>query len=131
MYAALGMPIKKPSGDGDFAGPNWGTHLTLTTCLGGCLGVTRAQLKRLLGAWRFALSFRRECLSILDVSFVGAQSLPSRKLCKPSGALLDELVLVSVLAPPVFGFPALASSQQALRLRRLGLSCGRVSSPVD
>ena len=56
------------------------------------------QLKRLLGAWGFALSFRRECLSFLDVSFVGAQSLPSCKPCQPSGLLLDELVLVSVLA---------------------------------
>ena len=74
--------------------------LALTTCLGACLGVNRAQLKSLLGAWVCTLSFRRECPSFLDVSFVGAQSLPSRKPCKPSGALLDELVLVSVLAPP-------------------------------
>ena len=68
MYAALGMPIKKPAGDGDFEGPLWGAHLdgqrgklgfpmcrratlALTTCLGACLGVNRAQLKRLLGAW--------------------------------------------------------------------------------
>ena len=55
-------------------------------------------MKRLLGAWGFTLSFRRECLSFLDVSFV-AECLPSRKPCKLSGALLDELVLVSVLAP--------------------------------
>ena len=39
-----------------------------------------------------------ECLSLLDSSFVAAESLPSRKLCTLSGALLDELVLVSVLA---------------------------------
>ena len=37
-------------------------------------------------------------LSFLNVSFVGEQSLPSHKPCKPFGALLDELVLVSVLA---------------------------------
>ena len=138
MYAALGMPIKKPPGDDDFVGPLWGADLdgqrgelgfpmcrratlALTTCLGACLGVDRAQLKRLLGARGFTLSFRRECLSFLDVSFVAAESLSSRKPCKFSGALLDELALVSVLAslysanlrsPP-------ASSQRALRLRRL------------
>ena len=82
MYAALGMPIKKPSGDGNIVGPIWWAHLdgqrrtlgfpmcrratlAVTTCIGACLGVTRAQLKRLLGAWGFALSFRRECLSFL------------------------------------------------------------------
>ena len=27
MYAALGMSIKKPPGDGDFEGPSWGVHL--------------------------------------------------------------------------------------------------------
>ena len=27
MYAALGMSIKKPPGDGDFEGPVWGVHL--------------------------------------------------------------------------------------------------------
>ena len=73
--------------------------LALTTCLGACLGVNRAQLKRLLGAWGFTLSFRRECLSLIDVRFVAAERFFSRKLCKLSGALLDELVLASVLAP--------------------------------
>ena len=68
--------------------------LALNTCFGACLGVNRAKLKRLLGA-----SFRRECLSFLDVSFVGAESLPSRKPCKLSSTLLNELVLLSVLAP--------------------------------
>ena len=27
MYAVLGMPIRKPAGDGEFAGPIWGAHL--------------------------------------------------------------------------------------------------------
>ena len=73
--------------------------LALTTCLGACLGVNRPQLKRLFGAWGVTVSFRRERFSFLDVNFVVAQSLPSRKPCKLSGPLLDELVLVSVLAP--------------------------------
>ena len=114
MYAALGMPIKKQAGDGEFAGPIWGAQLdgqrgkltfpvcrpaTLPTCLGAFLVVNSAQLKRLIGAWGFSLSFRRECFSFLDISFVAAESLPSRKPCKLSGPLLDELILVSVLAP--------------------------------
>ena len=73
--------------------------LALTTCLGACLGVNRRQLKRLFGAWGVTLSFRRERFSFLDFNFVAAESLPSRKPCKLSGPLLDELVLVSVLAP--------------------------------
>ena len=73
--------------------------LALTTCLGACLGVNRPQLKRLFGAWGVTLSFRRERFSFLDFNFVAAESLPSRKPCKLSGPLLDELVLVSVLAP--------------------------------
>ena len=100
-YAALEFPIKKPAGDGDFGGPFWSAHLNatlaLTTYLGACLGVNRAQLKEAPRGLDFTLSFRRECLSF--VSFVGAQSLLCRKPCKSSGALLDELVLVSVLAP--------------------------------
>ena len=72
--------------------------LALTTCLGACLGVNRARPKRLLGAWAITLSFRRECLSLIDVSFVAAESFLSRKLCKLSRALLDELVLVCACA---------------------------------
>ena len=58
MYAALGMPIKKPAEDGNFEGPLLGRSprwpawklgfpmckqatLALTTCLGACLGVNR------------------------------------------------------------------------------------------
>ena len=63
-----------------------------TVALTACLPVDRALLKRLLGAWGFTLSFRRECFSFLNVSFVAAECLPSRKL-------LDQLVLVSVLPP--------------------------------
>ena len=98
MHTTLGMPIKKPPGDGDFEGP-FGASTALTTCLGACLGVNRPQLKRLFGAWGVTVSFRRERFSFLDVNFVAAQSLPSRKPCKLSGPLLNELVLVSVLEP--------------------------------
>ena len=36
--------------------------LALSTCLGALMGVSRVQPKRLLGAWGFALAFRRRCL---------------------------------------------------------------------
>ena len=65
MYAALGMPVKKPAGTVSSRALR-GAHLdgqrgklgfpmcrratlALTTCLGACLGVNRAQLKRLPG----------------------------------------------------------------------------------
>ena len=85
-------------------GPIWGVHLDgqrgtlgFPMCRraifgshhlhGAWLSVTREQEKRLLGAW-----------GVGPLVLTG-ESLGSRKPCKPSGALLDELVLVSVLAP--------------------------------
>ena len=69
----------------------------LPRSLSGCQQSAAKEAPRGLGV--SPLSFRRECLSFIDVSFVAAESFLSRKLCKLSRALLDELVLVSVLAP--------------------------------
>ena len=62
--------------------------LALTTCLGARLVVTTAQLKRVLDAWATGVSLlpRRQLR--------WRRKPPSRKPCKLSGAVLNELVLV-------------------------------------
>ena len=45
--------------------------------------------RRLLGLWVYALSFRREALSVLDVAFVVAEYFPPRRRCAIEGAVLD------------------------------------------
>ena len=59
-------------------------YVTLT---GAVLGVTRTSLQQLLGAWNFALSFRREALCCLDVAFLAHRGL------------LDDLLLVCGIGP--------------------------------
>ena len=48
--------------------------LMSVTLTGAVLGVTRTSLQQLLGAWNFALSFRREALCCLDVAFLAART---------------------------------------------------------
>ena len=57
------------------------------------LGVTRRSLQQTLGAWIFALSFKREARCCLDVAFMCARKLPTRNLVPACGALLDDLLL--------------------------------------
>ena len=61
-------------------------------------GLSDHDLRRLLGLWVYALSFRREALSVLDVAFVAAECFPSRRRCAVEGALLDELLVTTFLA---------------------------------
>ena len=115
-YKALGMPTKKPAGDDTAAGNVWGAHvdghrstvgfpverratLCLSALLGATIGVRREQLQQLCGVWGFVLAFRRECMSLLGISNVAARTLPSRRPCALSGALLDELLALVELAP--------------------------------
>ena len=56
-------------------------------------------LQRLAVGWAFALAFRREVVASLDVSYTAATSLPPTRRCRVNGALLDELVFVTGLAP--------------------------------
>ena len=44
------------------------------------------------GSWVYALSFRRDALSVLDVAFVAAECFPPRPRCAVEDALLDELL---------------------------------------
>ena len=73
--------------------------LMLTTMLVAAVGVNRTLLRRLVGGWAFALAFRRKVFASLDVSHTAATSLPPSRRCRVNGALLDELLLVTRLAP--------------------------------
>ena len=66
---------------------------------GRCEGVNRVLLQRLLGGWAFAMAFRREVFVSLDASNTAATALLPRRRCRVNGALTDELVLVTWLAP--------------------------------
>ena len=73
--------------------------LMLVTVLISAVGVNRTLLRRLLGGWAFALAFRRAVFASRDVSYTAAIALPPSRGCRLNGALLDELVLVTGLAP--------------------------------
>ena len=59
----------------------------LATVTGAARGLPGRDLRRLLGLWVYALSFRREALSVLDVAFVPPNvfrddvAVPSREPC--------------------------------------------------
>ena len=116
MYRQLAMPISSHKGNFGFKAEFWGgaldgisgslgfpmhrrTTLMYVTLLGALLGVTRGSLQQILGAWNFALSFRREALCCLDVAFLCARKLPTRRHTPAHGALLDDLLVVAGIAP--------------------------------
>ena len=57
------------------------------------------QVKQLLGIWSFALTFRREGLSVLDVALVAAAAFPPKRRCSITGFLLDEQLVATFLGP--------------------------------
>ena len=63
----------------------------LATVTGAARGLSGHDLRRLLCLWVYALSFRREALSVLDVAFVAAECFPPRRHCAVEGSLLEEL----------------------------------------
>ena len=73
--------------------------LMLNPMLAAAVGVSRTLLQRLLGSWGFALAFHREVFASLDVSCTATTTLPPSRRCRVNGALLDEPVLVTGLAP--------------------------------
>ena len=111
MYGQLSMPTAESERAADFRPAFWGgslegiagtlgfhmcrrTSLMYVTLTGAVLGVTRTTSQQLLGAWNLALIFRREALRCLDVAFLAAQTLPTRRPIPASCALLDDLLLV-------------------------------------
>ena len=62
--------------------------LMLATVTGTARGLSGQNLRRLLGFWVYALSFRREALSVLDVAFVAAECFPPRRRCAVEGAFV-------------------------------------------
>ena len=73
----------------------------LMTMLVAAVGVSRTLSLRLLGGWAFALVFRREVFASHDVSYTAGTTLPPSRRRRMIGALLDELLLVTGLAPSV------------------------------
>ena len=73
--------------------------LMLAMVMGAARGLSGNDFRRLLGLWVYALSVRREALSILDVAFVAAECFPPRRHCAIEGALLDELLMSTFHAP--------------------------------
>ena len=71
----------------------------LAMVTGAARGLSGHDLQRLLGFWLYALSFRREALSVLNVAFVAAERFPTRRRCAVEGALLEELLVTAFLAP--------------------------------
>ena len=92
-----GGPLDAVSGALGFPLERW-VSLMLITMLIAAMGANRALLRRLLGGSAFALAFRRVVFASLDVSCTVAATLPPCKRCRPNGALLDELLLVTGLA---------------------------------
>ena len=73
--------------------------LMLVTMLIAAVSVNRTLLRRYLGGCAFALAFRREGFASFDVSYIAAATLPPSRRCRVNGALLDELLPVTGLAP--------------------------------
>ena len=71
----------------------------LITMLVAATGANRTLLQRLLGGWALALAFWREAFACLDVAYSAAASLARSRRCRVSGALLDQLLFVTGLAP--------------------------------
>ena len=106
MYRQLAMPISSDKGnalDGISGSLGFPMHrrttLMYVTLLGALFGVTRGSLQQILGAWNFALSFQREALCFLDVAFMCARKLPTRRHTPAHGALLDDLLMVAGIGP--------------------------------
>ena len=73
--------------------------LMLITMLVAATGANRTLHQRLFGGWAFALAFWRAANACLDVAHSAAASLAPSRRCRVSGALSDELLLVTGLAP--------------------------------
>ena len=71
----------------------------LITMLVAAVGVHRTLRRRVPGGWVFAIAFRREAFGSPDVSYTAAATLPPSRRCRVNGALHDELLLVTGLAP--------------------------------
>ena len=116
FYDFLQMPTNAGKSGGTLPGEFWrvrldgvsGTlgfpltlrlSLMLISMLVAAMGVNRMLLQRLLGGWALALAFRREVFASLDVSYTAATALPPCRRCRVNGHFIDELVLVTGLAP--------------------------------
>ena len=97
-HEVWGRPVGRKSGKAVF---RLGTSSVVDACHRDetARGLSGHDFRRLLGLWVYALSFRREALSVLDVAFVAAECFPPRRGCAVDGALLEELLVTAFLAP--------------------------------
>ena len=115
LYDFLQMPTNVGKSGSTLTGEFWRGHLDrvagtlgfplerrvslmLITMLVAATGANRTLFQRLLGGWAFALTFRREAFACLGVACSGAASLAPSKRCRVSGALTDELLLITGLS---------------------------------
>ena len=109
VSGTLGFPLERQ------------VSLVLVTMLIFEVGANRTVLQRLLGGRALALTFRREVFGSLDVSCTAATSLRPSRRCRLNRALLDELLLITGLAPFFFLESKLASGtlRNTLRYKRI------------
>ena len=131
VHADLGTPITKPAGDGDFEGP----FGALTSASVESLGFRCADQPHCfspLASEPVLVSTER---AVEEAPWgLGVHPLVPTRMLQPRtlqacGSSLERIDSCVCARAPVLGCPALASSQRTLRLRRLGFSCRRVSSP--
>ena len=76
-----------------------GRRVSLALVAVAAAGANLTLLRRLLGGCAFALAFLREAFACLDVACSAAASLAPSRRCRVSGALKDDLLLITGLAP--------------------------------
>ena len=86
-HEVWGRPVGRKSGKAVF---RLGTSSVVDACHRDetARGLSGHDFRRLLGLWVYALSFRREALSVLDVAFVAAECFPPRRRCAVEGAFV-------------------------------------------
>ena len=114
LYESLGMVVSAKKCGSAFELEVWGGQLdenrgklgfgmgrrvSLMLATGAARGLSGHDFRRFLGLWVYALSFRREALSVLDVASVAAECFAPRRRCAVEGAVLDELLVTTFLAP--------------------------------
>ena len=116
-YGSHGMPVKRDkSEDPALTADFWGAtlhggsgrygfnlerraSLAATTLFALAFGVSKDELRRLLGVWSYCLGFRREGMSVLGVACQAARYMPRRRRIMLSGPAFNELMSLVFLWP--------------------------------
>jgi len=119
-YATHDIPINSKTVDGEIdCAQFWGCevrgidgtlafpmlrrlNLMALTLVSLCVPVSGHQLQRLLGAWNYCCSFRREYASVLGRSYTLASKMPPQRKILLGGPVVDELLTLCFCAPFMF-----------------------------